>query len=108
MTCVFNKWKQDGLVLDRKRSATAVAIDLNTSLIKNRINIIAEVANVFVDVPSTYSQAFGNPQRGGFLDIIGTVMQRKMLGWKKAKLNLGVRLEYADYNVGTFSETVEI
>jgi hypothetical protein len=105
MTGVFNKWKEDGLILDSKRSASAVALDFNTSLLKNRLTVIAEVAKVFVDVPSTYSQTFGTQQMGGFVDIIGTVMQRKVLGWEKAKLNLGVRLEYADYNVGKFSET---
>ena len=105
MTGVFNKWKEDGLILDSKRSASAVAFDFNTSLLKNRITIITEVAKVFVDVPSTYSQAFGTQQMGGFVDIIGTVLQRKVLGWEKAKLNIGVRLEYADYNVGKFTET---
>lgn len=104
-TGVFNKWKQDGLVLDSKRSATAIAADFSTSQFNNRLYIVAEVAKVFVDVPSTYSQTFGTQQWGGFIDIIGTVVQRKVLGWEKAKLNLGMRLEYADYNIGKFIET---
>jgi hypothetical protein len=105
MTGVYNKWKQDGLILDSKRSASVLAVDFNTSLIKNRLNITGEVAKVFVDVPETYTQQFGTQQFGGYIDIIGTVLKRKILGWDNAKLNVGVRLEYADYNQGSFKET---
>ena len=105
MTGVYNKWKADGVILDSKRSASAVAFDFNTSLMKNRINITGEIAKVFVDVPETYIQNFGTQQLGGFIDIVGTILQRQMFGWEKAKLNLGVRLEYADYNQGKFKVT---
>ena len=105
MTGVYNKWKADGVILDSKRSASAVAFDFNTSLMKNRINITGEIAKVFVDVPENYIQNFGTQQLGGFIDIVGTILQRQMFGWEKAKLNLGVRLEYADYNQGKFKET---
>lgn len=105
MTGVYNKWKQDGVILDSKRSASVLAVDFNTSLIKNRLNITGEVAKVFVDVPETYTQQFGTQQFGGYIDIIGTVLKRKILGWDNAKLNVGVRLEYADYNQDKFKET---
>lgn len=105
LTGVFNKWQEDGLRLDDKRSASIVAVDFNTSLMKNRLNLSGEVAKVFVDVPETYNQQFGDRQSGGYLDLVGTVLQKRMLGWEKAKLNLGVRLEYADYNEGRFKET---
>ena len=102
---IYNKWKSDGTIVDAKRSIHAVAVDFNTSLIKNRLNILGEVAKVFVDVPDTYTQQFGNKQWGGFIDIVGTVIQKPMFGWENAKLNLGVRLEYADYNIGKFNQT---
>lgn len=105
MTGVYNKWREDGLILDDKRSASVLAVDFNTSLIKGRLNITGEFAKVFVDVPETYTQQYGTQQFGGYLDIIGTVLQRKILGWDNAKLNVGVRLEYADYNQGKFKET---
>ncbi|MES2778638.1 MAG: hypothetical protein V4651_01955 [Bacteroidota bacterium] len=105
MRGVFNKWRADGIVLDTKRYATALAFDFNTSLLRNRLSIIGEVAKVYVDVPSTYDPSYGKEQFGGFIDIVGTVMQREMLGWEKAKINAGVRLEYADYNQGKFTET---
>lgn len=105
MTGVYNKWKEDGLVIDNKRSASVLAVDFNTSVLKDRLTIIGEFAKVFVDAPDTYTQQYGTQQFGGYIDIIGTVLQRKILGWENAKLNLGVRLEYADYNQGRFKET---
>lgn len=105
MRGVFNKWREDGIILDTKRNITALAFDFNTSLLKGRVNITGEVAKVYADVPSTYDPAYGKEQFGGFVDVVGTILQREMLGWEKAKLNAGVRLEYADYNQGTFAET---
>ncbi|MEX2594101.1 MAG: hypothetical protein WD426_15105, partial [Anditalea sp.] len=105
MTGVYNEWKADGLILDEKRSSSVLAVDFTSSLLNDRLNFTGEVAKVFVDVPGTYSQQYGTQQFGGYLDIVGTVMKRKVLGWENAKLNLGLRLEYADYNQGKFNET---
>jgi hypothetical protein len=104
MKGVYNKFGQDGLVLDARRNATAMAVDFNTSLLKSRINITGEVVKVMVEVPRDYSQAFGSQQLGGFVDLTVTVLQRKVLDWDKAKLNIGLRLEYADYNLDRFRE----
>lgn len=105
MTGVYNKFQDDGMVLDEKRNASIIAFDFNTSLLHSRINVTGEVAKAIVEVPVTYSQTYGTKQLGGFADITGTVLQRKVFGWDKAKLNLGVRFDYADYNRGAFRET---
>lgn len=102
---VYNKWKEDGLVIDNKRNASVFAVDFNTSLFNNKVNISGEYAQVLVDVPTTFTQQYGEKQWGAFTDIIYTVLHRKILGWENAKLNVGVRGEYADYNVGEFKET---
>jgi hypothetical protein len=107
MSGVYNKWKEDGLIVEDKRSANVFAVDFNTSFLKNRINIIGEFAKVFVDVPDDYVQTYGKHQIGTFLDIIGTIYQHEILGWENAKLNVGVRLEYADYNQDRFRLTSE-
>ena len=104
-TSVYNKWRDDGITLDSKRSAQIAAVDFSTGVWNNRINITGEVCKSFIDIPDTYSQQFGTEQWGGFVDVVVTVLQKKMFGWEKAKLNLGVRAEYADYNIGTFNET---
>lgn len=39
MSGVYNKWMDDGIVIDNKRSASVVlAIDFNSSLFKNKVN----------------------------------------------------------------------
>ncbi len=105
LTGVFNKWRDDGLTIDDKRSASALALDFNTSIFQDRITITGEVAKVLVDVPDTYLQSYGKEQFGGYLDIIGNMYSGELLEWTSAKINLGIRLEYVDYNQGSFKET---
>ncbi|MGN6646574.1 MAG: hypothetical protein ACTHJT_08590 [Cytophaga sp.] len=101
---VYNTFQEDGLVIDSKRRVDLVAIDFNTTLpVKTYVR--GEWVWAFIDVPSTYSQQYGNKQHGGFVDIVQPVLKRTMLGFEKAVLNTCVRLEYSDYNVGTFNET---
>lgn len=102
---VFNNFEDDGIILDKKRRCDVFALDYNTTLNISGTFIAAEWAWIYVDVPSTYSQQYGKKQQGGFLDIVQPVIKRKMLGWNDAVLNLACRLEYVDWNNGTFNET---
>jgi hypothetical protein len=101
---IYNKFEEDGLVLDEKRRLDVAAIDFTSSVIE-RLDITGEWVWAFIDVPPTYSQQFGNRQQGGFIDLIYSVARKRMLGWENASLNLALRLEYVDYNEGTFLET---
>jgi hypothetical protein len=102
---VYNKFTDDGLQLDNKRRVDVMAVDFNTTLPKIKTYIVGEFAWVFVDVAATYSQQYGNKQRGGFIDVVQPLVKRKMLGWDKAVLNVACRFEYVDWNVGKFRET---
>jgi hypothetical protein len=102
---IYNKWKQDGAILDKKRAVDILALDFNTSLYKNKINIQAEFCKVMVDVPKTYIQTYGGKQAGAFVDVVYTLCTKKIAQWEKAKLNIGVRFDYADYNLEKFVET---
>ncbi|MES2587813.1 MAG: hypothetical protein V4622_02465 [Bacteroidota bacterium] len=102
---IYNKFQDDGFVIDEKRRLDVVALDYNVSFPKIKTRIVAEWAWIFVDVPTTYGQQFGNKQQGGFVDIIQPILTKTMLGWQKATLNLACRLEYVDWNVGKFVET---
>ncbi len=102
---VYNKFEEDGLTLDKKRRADVFAIDFNTSAPKINTVITAEFAWVFVDVASTYTQQYGNKQHGGFLDIVQPIIKKKLFGFEKASFNAAFRIEYVDWNVGTFNET---
>lgn len=102
---IYNKWKDDGIVIDDKRALRVFAIDFNTSIPVLNTFITGEWAWVNVDVPKTYTQQFGSRQQGGFVDIVQPVLKRNILGWQNATLNLACRLEYVDWNVGKFRET---
>lgn len=102
---VYNKFLADGLTIDTKRRVDIFAIDYNTVFPKLKTKIIAEWAWISVDVPTTYTQQFGNRQSGGFIDFIQPILSRNILGWKNATLNLACRFEYVDWNIGEFNET---
>lgn len=100
----YNKFQEDGLVLDKKRLAQVYAIDFNTTL-PTRTFLTGEWAWVKIDIPDTYTEQFGRKQQGGFVDIVHPVLQRTMFGFEKATLNAAVRLEYVDWNNGSFKST---
>ncbi|TRX00330.1 hypothetical protein [Flavobacterium gawalongense] len=102
---VYNKFQDDGVIVDEKRRVDVFALDFNTTLPKIKTFITSELAWIKIDVPSTYGQQFGNKQFGGFIDIVQPLLTKNIFGWKNAVLNIACRLEYVDWNVGTFNET---
>lgn len=102
---VYNKFEEDGLTLDKKRRVEVFAIDLKTTIKKTGTYIVGEVVFIKVDVPSTFTQQYGTKQVGAFIDVVQPILKRKVLDWENATLNLAARLDYVDWNVGTFNET---
>lgn len=101
---VYNKFEEDGLTLDEERRVDVFAIDVNSTIKKTGTYIVGEVAFIKVDVPNTFTQQYGNKQIGAFVDVVQPVLKRKILDWDDATVNLAARLDYADWNVGTFNE----
>jgi len=99
---IYNKFQDDGLTLDIKRRCDVFAIDFTHTVPKTNTAIIAEWAWIKVNVPATFTQQYGNRQQGGFADIVQPILKKKMFGWENASLNLACRLEYVDWNVGSF------
>ena len=99
---VYNKWMLNGIPIEKKRHARIMAVDYNTSLLKNKLNIVGEAAYAAVDVPYYLRPTYGTHQWGMYTDIVYTFLQGSMFGWDKAKLNLGIRTEYTDFNTGSF------
>jgi hypothetical protein len=102
---VYNKFEDDGLVLDEKRRVNVYAIDFNTKLGKLNTVVNGEWAWVNVNVPETYTEQFGRKQEGGFIDFVQPVLRRTMFGFEKAVLNAALRVEYTDWNKGRFRAT---
>jgi hypothetical protein len=102
---VYNKFQDDGLTLDVPRRLHVFDIDFNTTLPITNTYIVGEWAWVFVDVPDSYSQQFGERQKGGFVDFVQPILRTPLFGFEKSVFNIALRLEYTDWNVGRFSET---
>ena len=102
---VYNKFEDDGLQLDEKRRLDVFAIDFKGVIPKFKTRLTGEYIWANIDVPETYSQQFGEKQKGGFVDIVQPIMKKRILNWENSTLNLALRLEYTDYNVGEFVET---
>lgn len=102
---VYNKFEEDGVVLDKERRVDVFAVDMNTTIKKTGTYIVGEAVWILVDVPSTYTQQFGNKQHGAFIDIVQPVLKRKIFDWEDAVFNISARLDYVDWNVGKFNET---
>ncbi|HVE60389.1 MAG TPA: hypothetical protein VNA26_01125, partial [Chitinophagaceae bacterium] len=96
----YNKFEEDGLVLDKKRRVYVYAVDFNTRLPRIKTAINTEWAWLNVDIPSTYTEQFGSKQQGGFIDIVQPVFTRPFLSFENSVVNAAVRLEYVDWNKG--------
>lgn len=102
---VYNKFQEDGLVLEKKRRLDVLALDYNTNLPLLKTWLNAEWAWIFVDVPPTYSQQYAERQAGGFIDIVQPILRRRIFGFERSVINGALRTEYVDWNIGTFNET---
>jgi hypothetical protein len=99
---IYNKWQDDGILIDEKRKLDVFAIDFNTTIPKINTFITAEWAWVALDVPNTYTEQYGSKQMGGFIDIVQPILKRDIFGWKDAVINIALRTEYVDWNDGKF------
>lgn len=102
---VYNKYQDDGLVLDMKRRINVFAIDFNTTVSKTKTFINGEWVWVKVNVPDTYTEQFGEKQQGGFIDFVQPILKKSVLGFEKSVINAAIRLEYVDWNKGKFIST---
>ena len=102
---VYNKFQKDGLILDEKRRVDVFTADFNTRLPKLNTSITTEWAWTWVNIPATYTQQFGNRQAGGFVDFVQPIIKKPLFGFEKSVVNLALRFEYVDWNVGSFKET---
>ena len=105
MSGVYNKFIEDGLVVDEKRRLHTWAVDFNTIIPLTKTYLTTEWAFVNVNVPETYGQQYGKKQFGGFLDIVQPVVKREILGFNQSVINAVCRLEYVDWNNDKFIET---
>ncbi len=102
---VYNKFEEDGLIIDQKRRLDVFAVDVNTTIEKTGTYIVGEAVLILVNIPETYTQQYGNQQQGFFIDVVQPVLKKEIFNWKNAVLNLATRLDYVDWNAGKFNTT---
>jgi hypothetical protein len=102
---IYNTWRIEGAPVDNKRMMHVVDLDFNTTIPGWKTSVRTEWAWVHVQIPPDYSPQYSSRQFGGYIDVVQPVISRKMLGWGNAKLNLAIRAEYVDWNVGKFVAT---
>lgn len=95
---IYNKYKQDGLTIDKKRKFTLFAVDFNTSLLNNKLNLTGEIIKAMIQLPENYLPVYGSRQFGFYTDLTYTLFQRKIFNWENSRFLLGFRLDYSDYN----------
>jgi hypothetical protein len=100
---VYNKWRVDGVVVDKKRQASAYAVDLNTT-IAGQTRITGEIAFVHVEIPEAAAPQFGSNQRGLYIDVVQPICRRTILKFQNASINGCFRFEHLDYNIGKFDQ----
>jgi hypothetical protein len=105
MSGVYNKFKEDGLVLDEKRKLHAWAVDFNTLIPFTKTYLTMEGVFITINIPETYGQQYGNKQVGGFIDIVQSIAKRKIAGFSNSIINAVCRVEYVDWNKDRFLET---
>lgn len=100
---IYNQWRLEGVIVDKKRQLNVYAVDLNTT-IAGQTRITGEIAVVHVDIPQAAAPQFGNSQRGLYLDVVQPVCRRTILKFPDASINACFRFEYVDYNTGKFKQ----
>lgn len=100
---VYNTFREEGVEVEPQRRVSLAAVDLSTAV--GPLSVRGELAQAWIDVPPNLAELFGERQWGGHLDLVLPVLRRRMLGMRDATVNVALRLEHVDYNIGRFSST---
>ena len=103
-TAKYNNFVIEGETVDEARRVSIFAFDAQTSQPWGEVRAEFAVANI--DVPASLTEFFGDRQWGGHIDVTVPVWRPQMGGYSRpSALELSLRLERIDMNVGTFSTT---
>lgn len=100
---IYNSYKAEGEVVDDARRVTIGAFDANATL--GPVELRGEAAVVSVQLPADLRDFLGARQIGGHLDASVPLWRPRLRGFPDATLSADLRLEYVDYNRGTFAST---
>jgi hypothetical protein len=102
---VYNTWLLEGTPIDNKRSLHVIDLDFNTTIPILKTHVITECVWINVQIPPDYTPEYASRQFGGFIDLVQPIVKGKIFDWDHAVINLALRSEYVDWNVGNFTAT---
>jgi hypothetical protein len=102
-TGIYNSFQVEGEEVEPRRRATLVALDARSQV--GPVELRSEVAMALVNVPQDLRELFGHRQIGGHVDASWPVWSPPLRAFPDGRVSADLRLEYADFNVGTFSST---
>lgn len=102
-TGIYNTYRSEGERIDRPRRVTLWALDLDVDAVL--ANLRGEVALARIDVQHDLAEIFGRRQWGAYLDTVVPIWRPRTGMFPDGVLNAVLRLEVADFNVGTFRTT---
>ena len=102
----YNTFRLESVDVDDRRRVSIWALDGQASFDWGEIR--TEFAFADVDVPESLQEVFADRQWGGHVDIVVPIWSPRIGGYERPSvLELSLRLERLDMNVGTFSTTGE-
>lgn len=99
----YNTFDVEGDRVAPTRDVTILAVDAGAEVA--RLQLRGELAWARIDVPPDLGELFGDEQLGFHVDAVYPVWEPEIGGLDDAVLNLALRVERVDFNVGTFSRT---
>ncbi|MCH8903080.1 MAG: hypothetical protein IIA45_04110 [Bacteroidetes bacterium] len=108
---IYNTYRIEGAKVEDPRSMHLTAIDFTTE--SKKIQLKGEVTYLMIDVPSNLVEIYGEQQYGGFIEVSYTLFEEKEGSILSAltpyttipSINLDLRVERVDFNLGTFKST---
>lgn len=100
---IYNTYQIEGDIVDKKRKLEIFAVDYSAKVWIAELK--GEIAYARIDIQDDLREFFGEEQWGGHLDIIVPVWRPDFLGYEETVLNVNLRLEQIDFNMGRFSST---
>ncbi len=100
---VYNVWRREGETVDQKRWLSLSALDLATAI--GPVELRGEAALADVDVPGDLAEVHGDRQWGFYLDAVVPVWRPRIRALADPVVNVALRMERVDWNVGRFSAT---
>ena len=103
---VYNQYKVEGIAVDQRRWVSLTALDIETAI--GPVAMRGEAALANVDLPADLTGFQGDQQWGFYFDAVVPVWRPQVRGLDSPVVNIGVRVDRADFNMGDFESTGQV